>query len=82
MELKMDSSPVKNGQLKYRNFDNIYDIIPRVLYSTLDIDTTFYLQVILGLEKNLPVGHFSIDSNRSYMIIEEDNLTQKSNIYI
>ncbi|CAF3354007.1 unnamed protein product [Rotaria sp. Silwood1] len=47
-------------QSKYEIKDGLFAYEKRILYSTLDSDTTFYLQVILSLERNLPANEIYI----------------------
>ncbi|CAF3371861.1 unnamed protein product [Rotaria socialis] len=46
---------LQHVQSKYAIKDGLFAYENRILYSTLDSDKTFYLQVILNLEQNLPV---------------------------
>ncbi|CAF2716999.1 unnamed protein product [Rotaria sp. Silwood2] len=47
-------------QTKYEIKDGFFAYEKRILYSTLDSDTTFYLQVILSLERSLPASKIYI----------------------
>ncbi|CAF0750251.1 unnamed protein product [Rotaria sordida] len=47
-------------QSKYEIKDGLFAYEKRILYSTLDSDTTFYLQVILNLEHNLSANEIYI----------------------
>lgn len=65
---------MKNGLFCSRNLNSIYYIILRILYSTFDVDTTYYIQVILDLERHLSVRHFSWFYRFNFIIFKKDGI--------